>query len=506
MPSTIVAAVAVLLCVPASALIDQSERSNLRRSHSIESAPANSWPFPVPWIHNNPTQSSNREPLHNNRDVSYSVLLKVGGQSLSVIPDTGSFDLLVFSALCEYECGNKGDLYDDSKSRTYSKGTVYNQHKFGSGETMSNEAYDDILIGTNQAAHQVFWEVYDAEMPILQAGGFQGILGLGPPESSVRMAEADAESVQTQLAQLEKEGSATPEQRTIVKNFVSVAEHAKKAESLAENLALKSFSFCLGRAPGSQGYLIWQDHVETDMSLFTTVKVKGDMYWSTELRNVELGAPPSEPNGKKTPLGCSAEACSAVLDTGTSLIVAPEKAAAQVEEALEKWRQLSGDCSDLSSLPNLNFEMGGKPFTLPPEAYVGDVEGNLDSMSPFAMRYLPQLQKLRQQRMLRGNESAPGGVCVPLLMVTNIPSPEGPVWIMGMPFFREYYSMFQLDQTKSGRPTAESMSFSPATSDCWPTPRTTDLRELPAVSRHRLKVNVEHIRVPSWLERGGIEL
>merc|ERR1740138_816877 len=69
-------------------------------------------------------------------------------------------------------------------------------------------------------------------------------------------------------------------------------------------------------------------------------------------------------------LGCK-DGCGAVVDTGTSLIAAPPDVIARVEQEMLK---LDEDCSNLGELPDLVFNLGGREFSLPPDAYIGRVE------------------------------------------------------------------------------------------------------------------------------------
>eukprot|EP00448_Togula_jolla_P004328 CAMPEP_0170612240 /NCGR_PEP_ID=MMETSP0224-20130122/23618_1 /TAXON_ID=285029 /ORGANISM="Togula jolla, Strain CCCM 725" /LENGTH=136 /DNA_ID=CAMNT_0010937731 /DNA_START=52 /DNA_END=459 /DNA_ORIENTATION=+ len=83
-----------------------------------------------------------RQLMHNNGDVSYTISMVVGNQTIEAVPDTGSFDLLVFSSLCKFGCGNPKFLYNRTQSLNFEHGQTYQEHAFGSGKTMSYEAYD----------------------------------------------------------------------------------------------------------------------------------------------------------------------------------------------------------------------------------------------------------------------------------------------------------------------------------------------------------------------------
>ena len=71
---------------------------------------------------------------------------------------------------------------------------------FGSGTTNSFEAQDVVKIGNMNVPNQVFWEVYEAKMPILMKDSFQAILGVGPPTSAAKFAEFDVQKIHEEVA------------------------------------------------------------------------------------------------------------------------------------------------------------------------------------------------------------------------------------------------------------------------------------------------------------------
>jgi len=173
--------------------------------------------------------------------------------------------------------------------------------------------------------------------------------------------------------------------------------------------------------------------------------VKGDLYWSATLSNVKLGANidigTSEFNMDGYHLGCNplmGENCSVVIDTGTSLIVAPARITEMITRLIDKWQDEGGDCDDLSSLPDLEFEMNGKPFSLPPTSYVGTMSGEPQS---DLKALLPKVFGEKRENSPYGNR----GNCVPLIMALDADSQLGSLWILGMPFFRKYYTSFQFE-------------------------------------------------------------
>jgi len=455
------------------------------------------------------TAIQSTQDMHNNGDVAYTITIDVGGQPLQAVPDTGSFDLLVFGAECKSGCGPVGKLYDAKGSSTFSEGELYTMHAFGSGEARSIESYDNLTSGPAQASRQLFWQVFSADMPILQAGDFQAILGLGPPESSVKIAESDAEEVRRELAQIKKMTSVTKTQQKIADNYFALAKNAAQARSIHANFGLHSYSICLGRSRGSKGTLVWHDTAPQDRpaTMFRTIPVEEGLFWSAKLESVQLGLlPGAGHDDSRTTIGCRDKPCTAIVDSGTSLIVAPTEAAWLVEMALQKWSSLSGNCKDLSTLPNLEFMMGGIPFSLPPESYVGDLSGDWSLLDPELQRYLPHLERKMASLRISGDEQLLG--CTPLIMVMDSDAPGPAQWILGMPFFREYYTTFTLGQGKEEwRREAKTMSFALADSKCRPTSADELFREGQAHDEeHRMRVDISKLRVPHWLRRSRPKL
>merc|ERR1712178_117280 len=91
----------------------------------------------------------------------------------------------------------------------------------------------------------------------------------------------------------------------------------------------------------------------------------GDYYWSTSLGQVHLAGVTIETGN-----------CSAIIDTGTSLLVGPSAVVDKIYELADAWQAAGGSCDDLSQLPDLRFTLDGKDFSLPPEAYMGEMTGD----------------------------------------------------------------------------------------------------------------------------------
>merc|ERR1719487_1424378 len=78
-------------------------------------------------------------------------------------------------------------------------------------------------------------------------------------------------------------------------------------------------------------------------------------------------------DGKSHAIGCE-KGCGAIIDTGTSLTGVPSDVYRIAAEAIQS---LDPDCSNLASLPDLRFKLDGIEFSLPPEAYIGEIVGEI---------------------------------------------------------------------------------------------------------------------------------
>ncbi|CAK0893457.1 unnamed protein product, partial [Prorocentrum cordatum] len=114
---------------------------------------------------------NNRQLMINQGDVEYVSHMTVGKQTVVGIMDTGSFELVVFSTECQ-SCGTAAK-YSPKASSSHSTGSLMTVQSYGSGDTYSWEAADEVQIGPFPKKKQTFWEVVDARMPILKSANFE---------------------------------------------------------------------------------------------------------------------------------------------------------------------------------------------------------------------------------------------------------------------------------------------------------------------------------------------
>ena len=108
-----------------------------------------------------------------------------------------------------------------------------------------------------------------------------------------------------------------------------------------------------------------------------------------------------------------------VVDTGTSVLTGPSKKIAPI---LSKIGNVTADCSNLNTLPNITFTLAGKDFNLSPEYYV-----------------------IKAPETPGGPEQCQIGI---------ISMDQLGLWILGDPFLRAYYSVFDPVKNQVGFATA----------------------------------------------------
>lgn len=116
--------------------------------------------------------------------------------------------------------------------------------------------------------------------------------------------------------------------------------------------------------------------------------------------------------------GLLSKSCNFIVDSGTSVLTGPSS---KINAIASKIGEVKQDCSNLDSLPTISFTLGGADFDLEPEFYVlkiGDGNGNFQCQ--LGMQPMDQLG----------------------------------LWILGDPFMRKYYTVFDAGNKRVGFATA----------------------------------------------------
>jgi len=388
--------------------------------------------------------------------------LTVGGQSLPVVYDTGSFEVIVMSDLCT-SCEVGGPIYSSSQSASFHEGTgLVATHVFGSGPVTSKKGEETVIIGDTHsplvANNMPFWQVMEHEVDVWDKHSkFSGIVGMGH--------SAHAPNMDDQTA----------------KDKVWAED-----KSLLEMVGVTAFSVCLERSPGTPpGWLVLGPTPEGAQhdTRFVHVPVVGEIHWGVQMTMLAA-------DGQEAYNACH-PSCGAIVDSGTSLIAAPREA---MEALAPVFNQIDPDCGSLDHLPDITFILGDGQISIPPAIYVIRVTGYVQESQDIVDSLFgpPKMKAVTQ--------------CVPAFMEINMNTKWGPVWILGMPFMRYYYTVFQRD------PKSLHVAF--ATAQCRPSasPASIYMNQTASVSRFTntsgmrygrerdlvKTLNVSDVQVPVW--------
>jgi len=190
------------------------------------------------------------------------------------------------------------------------------------------------------------------------------------------------------------------------KGVNGVAEFNIVKQLKAQNaIAAPLFSVYLGSSVNDPSEITFGAYKEQRMQKpLQWVALSSPDYWQIHLDDVVL-------DGISQNL-CEG-GCDAVVDTGSSLLMGPQDMVEQLEKKLS---DATTDCRDLSKLPKLGFMIGGNSLELTPEDYM-DIS---DSNCLFAMTAV----------------DAPG---------------TGATIVLGMPFLRRHYTVFDLSSDGNPR-------------------------------------------------------
>ncbi|XP_077190641.1 gastricsin-like [Paroedura picta] len=323
------------------------------------------------------------EPLANYMDMSYYGQISIGTppQSFLVLFDTGSSNLWVPSVYCQSQACTNHPLFNPSQSSTYSTNDQTFSLQYGTGSLTGIFGYDTVAIQGISITNQQFGLSETEPGTNFVYAQFDGILGLAYPAISA--------------------GGAT----TVVQGLMQ--------ENL---LSAPVFSFYLSGQESSQngGELVLGG---VDTSLYSGeivwTPVTQEAYWQIGIQSFYIGNQISD--------WCS-QGCQAIVDTGTSLLTAPQQVFGELMQYIGAQQDSNGQyvvsCSNIQSMPTITFVISGNSFPLSPSAYILE---NSD------------------------------GYCSVGIMPTYLPSQNGqPLWILGDVFLRSYYSVYDVGNNQVG--------------------------------------------------------
>eukprot|EP00439_Symbiodinium_sp_Y106_P030862 s1077_g3.t1 len=393
--------------------------------------------------------ANKQELLDNHLNVQYS-----GEQELPVIYDTGSFEVLVLSTKCN-TCVKTLSMYDYKKSSSFrdSPKHVVAEHEFVSGDVVTAEGFETLRLGRRAfvaysipgiSRWAILQEVFDTHQVLVRQVGKLRRLSRGclrydvldgaKPRIEVLEDRAcnffrncwsiscepwSAFHIRIRIALWSRDPLSSPFTALCTVAFCILPwNHSYKRKripdgfsgdssedrSLLEEMRLDSFALCYQRGgTASPGWLKLGPSISAMAhdAGFQSVDVSGDSHWATKLSQFKVDL-----DGIDTTSLCK-PSCGALIDSGTSLLTFP-RSASHITDALKQ--KVKKDCSNLDQLPTLYFELDGAEVVLPPRAYIFKVLDN------------------------NGNPYCRGAFMKE--------SQFGEVFILGMPFLRYYFTVF----------------------------------------------------------------
>jgi len=179
-------------------------------------------------------------------------------------------------------------------------------------------------------------------------------------------------------------------------------------DCMVRDKAIKTamFSVFLGATDAEESEVLFGTyrHERVVGEVFWVPVMGNDGFWKVPLDAISL-------HGQDLTSGGNA---SALLDTGTSLLAGPP----EVVNSLLDRLNVASNCSNYDSLPDIGFVIAGHKLSLSPHDYI--------------------------------DRDASGKDCILPLMTQDTKSGESPTWILGDPFLRKYYTIYNREKMEVG--------------------------------------------------------
>lgn len=201
------------------------------------------------------------------------------------------------------------------------------------------------------------------------------------------------------------------------------------AQNATPGLHRPVFALYLGRRIEDQAEITFGDYFESRMdSPLKWVNVTQEGYWQFQFSDFTVGG---KPTGLCKKYG--QRQCQAVLDTGSSLMMGPKSDVDQLITMLNFGTDTQSNCSKDAKFPTLGFTIGGETFEMEPDDYMDRSH----------------------------NPKLPEGVdaCWAHLMPIG-DTGRGPIFVLGMPFMRAFYTVYNVKAKAIGIAKAKHLPAS----------------------------------------------
>jgi len=257
--------------------------------------------------------------LKDYMNTQYFVNITLGSndQAFTVVPDTGSSNLWVYSSSCFSAACLTHSKYNSKKSDTYVKDGQDFDITYGSGSVKGFVSQDTAKFTPDITATMSFGEIKKADGATFLVSRMDGIIGLGFDTISV-------------------DGLPT---------FMSATEDIED----------KSFAFYMKNNPEESYMTMPGIDEELGLEKVATHKVIEETYWNVNFAKM------TGPNGDVDTTGYKA-----AIDSGTSLIMGPNTLFAPLLEGIT----VNEDCSGVEDLPDITFTFDDVEYVLTSDDYV----------------------------------------------------------------------------------------------------------------------------------------
>ncbi|OMJ72102.1 hypothetical protein SteCoe_29529 [Stentor coeruleus] len=314
-------------------------------------------------------------PLNNLENMQYRGKLGIGSppQEFEVVFDTGSSWLWVVSSSCK-TCHSTDNTFKSSKSPSYVDLNRTVPLAYGMGKVVGQMSTDKVNIGGGKVDSQTFLLVIkDSDFDNMKA---DGILGMGIGYSTLSHKPLVFSMVDQGVIK-----------EPIFSVFLSDDKSDLESCVIFGGTDLKKYA--------------------AKNSDFEYFKIVHDGYWSLSLSSIQV-------NSKKI----IKASYTAVLDTGTSLIIGPSYEVNQVIKLINSDNTCTEntvwtcDCDKIDDYPNVEFWFGNTKFEISPMNYLMEYNGKC-------------------QLLIEGSNSMS-------------------MWILGDVFLRRYYTVFDVENFQIG--------------------------------------------------------